>query len=57
MTTTESATSEQTVSVDDSIVPAVDVTQREAKYENKLIQENFIKVAKRSKAWLLAMNE
>ena len=37
VTTTERATSEQTVSVDDSIVPAVDIQQREAKDENKLV--------------------
>ena len=33
------------------------VKEREVKFQNKLVTENFVKVAKRSKAWLLAINE
>ena len=57
VTTVNTASAEQTFAVDEGTVTAETINQRAVKYEDRLVSENFIKVAKRSKAWLLAMNE
>lgn len=53
VTTSTTSTTEQTVPLDEEAL----ANERKVSYQNALVSENFTKVAKRSKAWLLAMNE